>query len=376
MKICVGIVKKNFVWENFFFQNGVFFEEVNFENLNYSVIVVNDFLDEFKKEKIKTYLKNGGNVLTSTKFLKNLFYLKTQKMYVKSILPDRDEIFKTNFLIDINSICEIVEGANFLIDKHKNYTTFVTEKFGGKLISFPFELDEILSLQKTQTKNFFSNTKIFPYEKVSSVSKNELRKLIFNAIEFLHHKKKLPFIHLNFFPNAQKNIFLFRVDTDKANKFEVENLYKTIEKYGIKATWFLDVKTQLSNFDSYKKFENQELALHGYYHNSFETEKRFFENISIAKNILQKNNFFPNGFATPFGEWSFKMQTEIEKFNFNYSSEFSFDYDNIPSFPKNSNTLQIPIHPICIGSLKNANMTEPEMKNYFYFEIQKKKKLQ
>jgi hypothetical protein len=59
-----------------------------------------------------------------------------------------------------------------------------------------------------------------------------------------------------------------------------------------------------------------------------------------------------------------------------YSSEFSYDYDNVPSYPFINNhftsVLQLPIHPICPGSLRRSGYTEEEMVEYFISLIDKK----
>ncbi len=66
------------------------------------------------------------------------------------------------------------------------------------------------------------------------------------------------------------------------------------------------------------------------------------------------------------------MQRALEKQGYRYSSEFSLDYDNFPFFPildgRFSSVLQIPIHPVCLGSFlatTDVKVDSPVVKNYF-----------
>ncbi|MDO9028075.1 MAG: hypothetical protein Q7U68_04350, partial [Candidatus Roizmanbacteria bacterium] len=87
----------------------------------------------------------------------------------------------------------------------------------------------------------------------------------------------------------------------------------------------------------------------------------------------------PRGFAAPFGKWNASLAQAIRDLGFSYSSEFSYDYDNLPSpsfvYHGLPGTLQIPVHPICIGSLRRQGFTSIEMTGYFIDEIEKKLKM-
>ncbi len=69
------------------------------------------------------------------------------------------------------------------------------------------------------------------------------------------------------------------------------------------------------------------------------------------------------------------LAVQLVDCGFEYSSEFSYDYDNLPSVPRlrhGEGTLQLPIHPICIGSLKRHSYSDKQMIQYFENVIQRK----
>jgi len=148
-------------------------------------------------------------------------------------------------------------------------------------------------------------------------------------------------------------------------------LYALCKKYRINATWFVETKSSEKWINIYKDMTSQEISLHCYRHKIFNNLTKNNLNLSKGISILNKIGFKELGFASPFGIWNNEISRSINKFGFKYSSEFGLDYDNLPFFPytkKNSfsTVLQIPIHPICVGSLKNSRHSFDEMKKYFH----------
>ena len=54
------------------------------------------------------------------------------------------------------------------------------------------------------------------------------------------------------------------------------------------------------------------------------------------KQLLRNSGFRMQGFAAPFGTWNDELGRAIVDCGFEYSSEFSYDYDNLPSLPQTS----------------------------------------
>ena len=122
--------------------------------------------------------------------------------------------------------------------------------------------------------------------------------------------------------------------------------------------------------------QNQEIGLHCYDHKV--TNNYFFNKSDINKgtNILNKVNIPLYGYAAPYGEWNVSLAQAIESGDFIYSSEFTLDYDNLPHYPyfngKFSSVLQVPVHPISLGRLKNARHNKEDIINYYTNVIQER----
>jgi peptidoglycan/xylan/chitin deacetylase (PgdA/CDA1 family) len=219
-------------------------------------------------------------------------------------------------------------------------------------------------------KNFYS-----PYgkketnERVASVSKGMISHIIRNALEYLYHSRGLPFVSLWHFPSGSENVFSFRIDTDFGSRESINELYNIVKNRNIKATWFIETVSAEKSLDDFKKFNNQEIALHCYRHKVFSTYRKNSEQIRKALSILKHNDISTNGFAAPYGQWNRNLGRVITDLEFCYSSEFGFVYDSLPLFPgikKDTFTsLQIPVHPVSLGRLHWGGHNSVQMLQYF-----------
>jgi hypothetical protein len=139
--------------------------------------------------------------------------------------------------------------------------------------------------------------------------------------------------------------------------------------------WFLDTKSHEEWLTRFKDFVGQEIGVHCYEHNTFSSYGRNEENLIRAASLLEKNGLHPVGASAPFGTWNPAIACAFQHLRMSFSSEFSLDYDNLPFFPVLNNrftpVLQLPIHPICVGSMIRAGYTDKEMTEYFYRIIDK-----
>jgi hypothetical protein len=124
--------------------------------------------------------------------------------------------------------------------------------------------------------------------------------------------------------------------------------------------------------------KNQEIALHCDKHFVFDDVKRNTENIDRGEVALKKAGITSNGFAAPFGDWNESLDEVLEKKKYDYSSEFSLSYDDLPFYPfvkdRFSKVLQIPIHPISLGRLRRSHFSDAEKLRYYKNVIDEKLK--
>lgn len=378
MEIKIGIIGKSTGWERVLSQIGIPFSicsNVDEVKLNsFPIMVLSDDITTHQLLAVKKYIETGGCVVCSAAVIDNISLERSKKDFIKYLTPDLMGAFADSENIDVYTDATLSEGANhFRTDK--NNPAVLASKFGdGFVVILPFDIVALIENTKSKKKNFYTDGKRLPYETVSLVSKGSLRRLITKSIEFIYAHCNLHFGHKWYYPDAHKSVFIFRVDTDYGTEEQVASLYKLSQKYQIPITWFVDVKSQAKWISNYVKMQGQEIGVHCYEHKVYESYADNYSNIRKALEIIKTNGINPKGFAAPFGKWNSALGQAVRDLEFEYSSEFAYDYDNLPSYT-NYSTLQIPVHPICIGSLRRQGYTAPQMIAYYENEIEKKLKL-
>jgi hypothetical protein len=171
-------------------------------------------------------------------------------------------------------------------------------------------------------------------------------------------------------------VFTLRIDTDAGSLGDVEHLYEFLRLRRVPGTWFVDVKSQEGFLWRYSQMQGQEIGIHCYEHKTYEDEFRNHENILKARHRFRDVKLGADGYAAPFGSWNANLAKVVKEFRFLYSSEFSWDYDNFPSEPwidaKTRGILQVPVHPISIGTLRRQGYSTEDMIDYFKRVIEEK----
>lgn len=325
-----------------------------------------------KKEKktLHDYTAEGGAVICEAENARAVFKINLKISYIKFLYSESDELFNNYLICDLYNNCKIPGNANHLANQDKIKSVLKLSVGKGNLIVFPEKFIPSIHKIGSIRKNFYSEfSNSFTSEQVSSVSKGIIRNHVQKALEYLFHKRGLPFVHLWFYPNGARNIFSFRIDTDMGSKEEIDSLNNLLQNYNISATWFVETKSSQSWIDLFSKLNNQEISYHCYRHKNFFSSKKNEENIAKGLKVLENAGIKPKGYAAPYGEWNSKVGEAIDNFNFLYSSEFGFAYDTLPLFPYYksdfSKTLQIPIHPVSVGRLHWGGHSEENMVKYF-----------
>jgi peptidoglycan/xylan/chitin deacetylase (PgdA/CDA1 family) len=387
MELKVGLLNdsnngryKSVGWEVLLRQIGVSYEvlsAVDAKNtFDFPVCILADNINQRQVNESREFIQQGGNVLCSTDVLTKISKVQTSKAKVNYLAPDETGIFPDTDIIDIDRNVNIAEGSNHLRSNHGQFAVYRGEMGKGNIIAFPFDVESLILDVRSKKKSFYAHGKRLPYETVSAVSKGGLRRLTLNSLEYLFHSKNLPFVHLWYFPKDSKSIFSFRIDTDKGKREQIESLYQLSLKHKIPFTWFEDAMSQKDWVDAFATMTDQEIGVHCYEHKVYNSYAENYKNIRKALDVLKVGGINPKGFASPFGRWNSSLAQAIRDLNFKYSSEFAYDYDNLPSntllFDNPTSVLQIPIHPICIGSLWRQGFSKDEMEQYFRYQVDKK----
>ena len=370
----IGILELSLSWQTILNQVGVSYSLVSADNdispFSFSVMVINRPVSNKELEKIKQYINEGGAIIDEGYCIDKIINGKIEKKKISYIIPDKLPFKLVSNIIDLFSEVLTFSKAQFL-----RKTLFI-DNYGEGIVCFlGLGIDTLLFDTRSMRKEFYGTLPRFPNEETATVSKGEITRLIFFLIRYLHISRKLPFVHKWFFPGQAENVFIFRIDSDFGKKNQIEQWYDIGKSWNIKYTWFLHVSAHTGWLDRFSEFKDHEIAIHGYNHFASDNYNSYKQDILKASSLLKKNGFTCSGYASPYGIWNKAINKACEDYGFSYSSEFSYNYDSLPFKPsvnnKKSTVLQIPVHPICIGSLLNAKADEKGMVEYFTSEFKR-----
>ena len=373
MKIHVGIIGRHRGWQNLLQQEGVPFSFVTGDAVpdDYSMLVVGDDANERESEKVRLYLQAGGAVLCSAVIDSRLRHTTDQRMYLEYVKTGNRSHFSSIGSIDIECACHLAWKANDLESRRGLFSAYAGPAGGGHIIALPFDPSLLVLDTRSAVRSFYSPERRLPFETVSLVSKGTLRLLVSECLEILHHRRGLPYVHLWYYPRGAQSIFCFRIDTDYGSREQIGALWQLAQRNRLPMTWFLDVKSHISYLQDFAEMKDQEIGIHCFDHVFFPDVKSNIANVQRAADTLQKLGIAAQAYAAPYGIWDAEFGRSLASLGFEYSSEFSYDYDNMPGDTGNG-MLQIPVHPICIGSLKRHSYTDENMIRYFDFVVRRK----
>ena len=367
MRLTTGITHLFPEWEIVLQQIGLPYKIVSLQKSNnlisqFSVIIVTEKGIQSEKDILLHYIKSGGSILIEADIAEWLFNIDIVLVFVRTIESDYGPIFNgvlpgfiqtKLFLSRKADLLETGSGKKLV----QNYTSGK-----GKALILPGGFSKTILDTKIKRRNFSTSAENLPSERVARISKHTIREVIQKSLENLHFVRQLPFISLSPFPNGKRSIFNLRIDTDFASEKEIESFYQLCLKHEISATWFVETKSAKNRMKQFTRMHNQEIGLHCYNHKVAHNYSINQSDIKTGIKILNKANIPFCGYAAPYGEWNISLAKAMEEADFTYSSEFTLDYDNLPFYPylnsRFSSVLQVPIHPICLGRLKNAHHNE------------------
>ncbi len=371
MRLATGIVGDAPGWQLLLRQEGIPHSVANsdLQPEQYSAIVVSDTDDRQAIGRVRSYLDAGGGVLCSGKMYSAITMNASSSRHVRFISPEPNSIYPGIGLVDVGRPCDLPTAANSLRTDENAAAAFVGPVGAGMLIALPFDAGSIAGDSAVSRRSFYARRRRLPFERVSSVSKSGVRKLVSRSLEVIHHRRGLPFVHVWYYPSGASTACAFRVDTDDADEREIRNLHDLAAGWKVPVSWYVHVKAHERYCDLFREMPGDEIGVHCYEHKIHGDADSTRRDIRRAIEVLHSVGLSPRGYAAPYGIWNDAVSEAIVPFHFEYSSEFSYDYDNLPSWPMGaagfSETLQIPIHPISIGSLRRQGFSEEEMIDYF-----------
>lgn len=372
MNLSVGLLGTHVSrWKALLDQIGISYGEATLQpgEPEFPVVVVSESAGEKELDRLRTFLRGGGGVLCSAEVFGQLRNCTGRREIVRWVEGDSDNIFAGIGPTDLYSQCTIPDEAGALRTTRQRWCSVVDSYGGGRIVVLPFDSGQMMRDDRSMRKSFYAARTKLPHERVATVSRSGVRELVTRGIEYLFHQQDLPFVHKWYYPNGEKTLFAFRVDTDYASAVEIDRLSSLLRQHEIGATWFFDVKSHASLLPRFSRLEGHEVGLHCFDHITYDDVERNSNNIRRGLEVLEKAAIRVDGFAAPYGSWNPGIAEAIRLAGFSYSSEFAYDHDNFPSVPilgdDSAGVLQLPIHPISIGSLRRQGFDEQSMKEYF-----------
>lgn len=373
MNLRVGMIGNSPGWEELLSQVGVpVLHPVPPDSRpgTFSVMVATRQLNGDEIAFVREYLRSGGAILGSSAFLEGLMEQTGDRIRLSYLAPEARCRVRGLSLLDVESIGSIPREANCLRTSENVYAVFAGELLGGLAVVTPFDPGEAMEDFRAVERYFYARQERLPSERVSRVGKNELLHFVRGALEYLHHGRGIPFACLSPFPGKAVNVFAFRIDTDNGTREEIDELYRISSDSEVPFTWFVDAGSHRSWLGRFAEMERQEIGLHCFDHRIYLDAAKDEENIRRGLTAMNQSGLVPSSFAAPFGFWSPDFGRSIDRSGFRYSSEFAWAYDALPHYPVTRGgryaTMQIPVHPIAIGSMRRSGYTPAQMIQYFH----------
>ena len=151
------------------------------------------------------------------------------------------------------------------------------------------------------------------------------------------------------FPWPYRTAANFRFDHDRYVAEDFDGVLDAIRGREEMTTHFVCAATHAAHPDAVAALRDLDVGSHGYHHHTYPTSVENLIGISRCADFLRNCGIEPGGFAAPLGRYNPGLAAALVSLGIEYSSEFSTAYDDLPFAPSGVKTLQIPIHPVCLG---------------------------
>jgi len=245
----------------------------------------------------------------------------------------------------------------------------------GWAVVLPFEPAEVLAVRRTATRRFFVAAAHLPFERVAAVDRGGVRRLTSNCLRFLLFKLGLPFVRLSSVPGDRTSIFGFRIDTDESGRDQLLACAELTGQTGVAFTWFVHTGALPGGVEVLRAptLRGQDIQLHSSEHVVSGRRDRDYANFAHGRQALMRAGFQTTGVAAPYGHWTPGLADLFAQMGFEYSSEFCYSWDDLPDRPlvggREHAVLQVPVHPICVGSLVRAGANPGQMREYYRRQV-------
>ncbi len=369
--IHIGVFGANPGWEKILDQIGVSWFRIDsvqsVDPNKYSCVIIVREMSHDELSIISGYLREGGAVIDTRG---QLIKQNPVRRKLRTLYPDSDPVFRHIEYIKVDHNCLVHQFSDLL-----GGSVWFDPAPQRSLAFVGLPLNLFAGIQPLVHTQFKSSRLPAVAERTAARSSDSYLEVILTVLKKLHTKSGLPLVHKWWMPDPDKQVGTFRIDTDFGSNAAIESAAAPALESKVPITWFLHVEAHEGWLSHFHRYPQHEIAIHCYRHSEFQTRQQYTADISRALRLLQAHGFNPSGYAAPYGVWSLELGEALADQAFNYSSEFGYDYDSLPSVSSVSRTLQLPVHPLSAGSFSRFRFTTEMIKDYFD-EIVRLKSLQ
>jgi hypothetical protein len=356
-------------WEQLLGQEGLTVAIGSASSLKAGVMIVNSRPDPAERRQLLCFLEAGGGILVDTECASGFWDgIEGCRTHIRYIVPDESSLFRNVGLLDLGLPGRLPSHATHGLTDRNQPAVYAGPLGQGWCVVLPFKPAQALADRRSGTRVFAARGPRPVTERVSAVNRGDVRRLVANAIRFLLERQNLPYVHLGYTPDL--GLFGFRVDTDFGPVSTVRTTLDLAAKADMAFTWFINTSAHGDLLEQLEPgLQKQDIQTHCHRHKVFTSVTENLANMRQAKDLMSRYGFSPVGAAAPYGEWNEPWDQALAELGYQYSSDFTIGYDDLPFRPivegRLSPVLQIPVHPIAPGSLLAARMTTGDITRYF-----------
>jgi hypothetical protein len=196
-------------------------------------------------------------------------------------------------------------------------------------------------------------------ETVARVDRAAVRQRLLTDLRTLLEAAGGMWLRISPYPYPYRTAFNLRLDHDQYDAGDLEATLEAVEGHEHAVSHYVCAATHTGKADMLARLKGAHVGSHGWWHHTYREPSDNLSNVRRGIDSLRSWGFEPVGFAAPHGRFHRGLLTALDELDVTHSSEFSLAYDDVPFFPRQSNVLQIPIHPICLGLCLDAARRMP-----------------
>ncbi|HVX11998.1 MAG TPA: DUF2334 domain-containing protein [Pirellulales bacterium] len=186
-------------------------------------------------------------------------------------------------------------------------------------------------------------------ETVARVERPAVRRRLLAALRERIEAEGGIWLRVSPYPAGYRSAFSFRLDHDEYVPGDFDATLSAIEGHEQAISHYVCAGTHVRHPEALARLKGAHVGSHGWRHHTYRESAENLHNIRRGIEALRALGIDPVGFVAPHGRFNAGLLAALTELGVTHSSEFGLAYDDLPFFPRQSDVLQIPIHPICLG---------------------------